>query len=86
LTSLDDTLQARQDDADWQRQQIGFDELSSGVTIRGLEYWNALRGARRFAARKNVNPRDVSPSFATFGSSAYKMAAKILNTVLQVMW
>ncbi len=25
-------------------------------------------------------------SFATFGSSAYKMAAKILNTVLQVMW
>ncbi len=61
MTNLDDTLQARQDDVDWQRQQIGFDELSSGVTIRGLEYWNALRGARRFATRKNVNPRDVSP-------------------------
>lgn len=55
-----DTLLAREDDTNWQRQRIDLDELSGAVARRGFDYWTQLRGTRRLVPRSEIRPRAIA--------------------------
>ena len=39
---------------------VALDELESPITRQGADYWDSLRGTRRYPARKELHPRDFS--------------------------
>jgi hypothetical protein len=41
--------------------KIFFDDLEHPLVRFGVDYWHALRGARCFPARDQLNPRDLAP-------------------------
>ena len=41
--------------------RITLQELSSPAVVRGVAYWNALRGARRFPPRHALSTREMAP-------------------------
>jgi hypothetical protein len=40
---------------------VALDKLESPVVKQGADYWNALRGTRRYPARKDLHPRELTP-------------------------
>ena len=40
---------------------IPLEEIESPILRQGLDYWNRLRGARRYPARQDMMPRDMAP-------------------------
>ena len=41
-------------------EPITIDELESPVVKLGADYWNRLRGSRRYPAREDLRPRDIA--------------------------
>jgi hypothetical protein len=40
---------------------IPLDAIESPILLQGIDYWNRLRGARRYPARQDMMPRDMAP-------------------------
>ncbi|MBU6298124.1 MAG: PAS domain-containing protein [Alphaproteobacteria bacterium] len=42
-------------------EPVTIDELESQVVKLAANYWNTLRGSRRYPARQDLRPRDIAP-------------------------
>jgi hypothetical protein len=40
---------------------IALDAIETPIVRQGLEYWNRLRGTRRYPSRQDMVPRDMAP-------------------------
>ncbi len=40
---------------------IPLEAIESPIVRQGVDYWNRLRGARRYPARQEMTPRDLAP-------------------------